>query len=455
MRVMPVLAALTVPVLMAACVSSPGSHPANLVHATAIPLTAGTARVLFDDTRAETAGNADWIISTAMPDPTAQDPSPAGETDWTGALSAWGVSLQQTGSYQLATLPPSGQITYRDPGNPQDLSNYDEFVLPEPNVLFTAAEKSAILSFVSDGGGLFMISDHSGSDRNDDGADSVDVLNALMGADDPFGISIDAGDISSDDPNVLGSSDPILDGPFGSVTGTIIRDGTTATLHPGDNASVKGEVFTTGASASGTTGAAVASSQYGSGRVVYWGDSSPVDDGTGQSGNTLFDGWDDAGGSDGVLALNATAWLAGSSSGGGGAPLANGGFESGTAPWTLSGAAITSARAHGGSSSLQLGGTNSSTQSAAQAIAVPASGSLSWWTYITTDETGTTAYDSLTVRLGGATVATLSNLSRTGTWFSTSVPLAQFAGQNLTLSFTVTNGIKLPTAFWVDDVSAG
>ena len=85
-----------------------------------------------------------------------------------------------------------------------------------------------------------MISDHDGSDRNNDGADSVDVLNGLMGAGDPFGFSIDVGDISSDNPDVLGSSDSVLDGPFGAVSGTIIRDGTTATLKPADNPAVKG-----------------------------------------------------------------------------------------------------------------------------------------------------------------------------------------------------------------------
>jgi hypothetical protein len=301
------LAAVALPVLLASCVSGP--HAANLVHATATSTHAGTTRVLFDDTKAETAGNADWIVSTAMPDPRAENRQPSSETDWTGALSAWGVSLQQAGSYLLATLPPSGRITYGDSANPQDLSHYDVFVLPEPNVLFTAAQKTAILSFVENGGGLFMISDHTGSDRNDDGADSVEVLNDLMGSDDPFGFSIDSADIPSDDPDVLGSSDEILDGPFGPVAGTVIRDGTTATLHPADNSAVKGELFRTGASASDTLGAAVASSQYGFGRVVFWGDSSALDDGTGQSGNTLYDGWDDAGGSDGVLALNATAWL--------------------------------------------------------------------------------------------------------------------------------------------------
>ncbi len=446
------LAVVAFTALIAACVSTaPGSHAAT-------PHLAGNYSVLFDDTKAETAGNADWIISTSMPDPTAQDPSPSTETDWTGALSAWGVALQQTGAYTLDTLPPTGAITYGDPGNALDLTHFNAFVLPEPNVLFSAAEKSAILAFVHAGGGLFMISDHNGSDRNNDGADSVKVLNDLMGSADPFGFSIDVLDISSDNPAVLGSSDPVLDGPFGTVSGTIIRDGTTATLHPADNSAVKGEVYRTGSSASGTTGAAVVTSSYGAGRVAYWGDSSPIDDGTGQSGNSLYNGWNDPAGTDAALALNATAWLAGGGSsggGGGGAPLANGGFENGSAPWTLSGASVTTSRAHSGTSSLSLGGTNSSTASATQTILVPSSGTLRWQSYISTQETGTTAYDTLVVKLGTTTVRTLSNTSTRGAWFSSSVSLAPFAGQTLPLSFTATNGTKLPTTFWVDDVAAG
>jgi hypothetical protein len=451
MSVLRTTAVLAVTTLVAACVSSAGS----MSHAITPHPAAASYRVLFDDTKAETAGNADWIVSTSMPDPTAEDPSPTTESDWTGALSAWGVTLQQSG-YAPATLPPSGSITYGSSGNAQDLSNFDAFVLPEPNVLFTAAEKAAILQFVQGGGGLFMISDHNGSDRNNDGADSVNVLNDLMGASDPFGFSIDVSDIASDNPSVLGSADDVLNGPFGPVRGTIIRDGTTATLHPADNSAVKGEVFRTGSSPSGTTGAAVVTSSYGSGRVAYWGDSSPIDDGTGQSGNTLFDGWNDPAGTDAALALNATAWLCGGGGGSaGGSPLANGGFESGSAPWSLSGASVTTARAHAGTSSLALGGTNSSNATAAQTIVVPASGSLTWWTYVATQETGTTAYDKLAVKLGATTIATLSNASTTGAWFSTSTPLAAYAGQTVALSFSATNGTKLPTTFWVDDVAAG
>ncbi len=161
-----------------------------------------------------------------------------------------------------------------------------------------------------------MISDHSGSDRNNDGVDSVQVLNDLMGTSDPFGFTIDSLDIDSENPDVLGSTDPVLSGPFGKVTGTIIRNGTTATLHPSHNPSVKGEVYRSGYSAGGTTGAAVVSSTYGSGRVVFWGDSSTVDDGTGESGKTLYNGWTDPAGTDGTLALDATAWLVGSGSSG-------------------------------------------------------------------------------------------------------------------------------------------
>jgi hypothetical protein len=450
---------------------------AVLVGALAAPLLAAPMaqaatpyRVLFDDTKAETAGNADWIISTSMPDPTAQDASPSSETDWTGALSAWGVALQKTGDYSLSTLS-SGSITYGGSGA-LDLSKFDAFVLPEPNILFTAAEKTAIMTFVQAGGGLFMISDHNGSDRNNDGADSVKVLNDLMtnnsvDSSDPFGFSIDVSDISSDNPSVIGSAaagDPIIAGPFGSVTGTIIRDGTTATLKRADNSAVRGEVFKTGASASGTTGAAVVTSSFGAGRVAYWGDSSPIDDGTGQSGNDLYNGWDDPAGTDAAVALNATQWLAGGgTSGGGGGTgggterVADGGFESGSTGWTLSGSAVvTTARARAGGHSLAVCGANNCVASAAQSVTIPAgstSAALTFWTYITTQETGSTAYDALTVKVGLTTVKTLSNASPAGAWFSTSVSLGAYAGQTVSVSFTGKGGTKLPTTFWVDDVS--
>src|ERR1700759_999081 len=97
---------------------------------------ATTHRVLFDNTKAETAGNADWIISTSQPDPTAQNPSPTKETDWTGALSAGGWPPKKTGSSKLDTLPAGSTITYGTP-SATDLKTFDPFVLDEPNVLLS------------------------------------------------------------------------------------------------------------------------------------------------------------------------------------------------------------------------------------------------------------------------------------------------------------------------------
>jgi hypothetical protein len=362
-------------------------------------------KVLFDNTLAETAGNADWIISTSQPDPLAQNANPTSETSWTGAISAWGVALQKTGRYSLKTLPSGSTITYGTSGS-LDLKNFNAFVLPEPNILLTAAEKTAIMQFVQNGGGLFMISDHNGSDRNNDGADSVKVLNDLMtnnsvDSTDPFGFSIDVLDISSENPNVIGSkagSDPIIKGPFGTATGTIIRDGTTVTMHPADNSSVRGEIYRTGYSSSGTTGVAVATSTFGSGRVMFIGDSSAIDDGTGQSGNTLYNGWTDPSGTDSTVMLNGTEWLAGGGSGGtGSVTVTNPGSQStttgspvslqlsasgGTSPYTWTatglptGLSISSSGLISGTAS--AAGSYSVTATAKDASGATGSASFSW-----------------------------------------------------------------------------
>src|ERR1700753_4461930 len=97
------------------------------------PHATGVHRVLFDDTKAETAGNADWIISTSMPDPTLQNANPTTETSWTGAISAWGVALQRTGQYSLKTLAPGNTLTYGGSGS-LDLSHLDRLAPPGPHV---------------------------------------------------------------------------------------------------------------------------------------------------------------------------------------------------------------------------------------------------------------------------------------------------------------------------------
>ena len=275
-------------------------------------------KVLFDNAHAETAGNADWIISTSQPNPFAQHSAPVDETDWTGAISAWGVSLAQYRTdYWLDTNPSGRAFTYGSATNSLDLAKYQVVVIPEPNTAFTAAERTALLTYVQNGGGLFLIADHDKSDRNNDGVDSVDVLNQLFssnGVDDtnPFGITVDYLNISNEDPSNLGSgagTHPVVNGPWGSATKSIIRGGTTFTLDKTANPNARCLLYRNGFSNTGTTGCFLAVSTFGAGRVAVWGDSSPVDDGTGQPGNTLYDGWNDPAGTNGEWALNATDWL--------------------------------------------------------------------------------------------------------------------------------------------------
>ncbi|SES23311.1 hypothetical protein SAMN04487983_103735 [Streptomyces sp. yr375] len=450
------------------------------VSTSATPAHAATPhRVLFDNAHAETAGNADWIVSTSQPDPLGQDSSPSAESDWTGALSSWGVALQKTGDYSLKTLPSGSSLGYGG-SSATDLSNFDTLVLPEPNTLFTTAEKTAIMNFVKNGGGLFMISDHTGADRNNDGEDAVEILNDLMtnnsvDSTDPFGFSIDSLSISSGYPAAISdSADPVLHGSFGTVTKSLIASGTTATLKPADNSSVKGLLYRSGYS--GNTGAFFATSTFGSGRVAFWGDSSPIDDGTGQSGNTLYDGWNDTGATNAALALNATEWLSGASGSGGGDDggtdcadtqlLGNAGFESGATTWSATSGVITNSTgesARSGSYYALLGGNGTAgTETLSQSVTIPSgcSATLALYLHIDTAETTTsTAYDTLGVQVLNSsgtvlgTLATYSNLDAASGYTQRTFSLGGYAGQTVTLKFTGTEGSKLQTSFVIDDTA--
>ncbi|MHB9848611.1 hydrolase [Streptomyces krungchingensis] len=452
---------------------------AALQTAGAAPAQAATPhRVLFDNAHAETAGNADWIVSTSQPDPLGQDSSPSAETDWNGALSSWGVALQKTGDYSLKTLPSGASLTYGGSAA-TDLKNFDELVLPEPNTPFTTAEKTAIMTFVKNGGGLFMVSDHTGADRNNDGYDAVEIFNDLMTTNsvdntDPFGFSVDSLSIGSDHPSaVADSTNAVLHGSFGTVTKSLIASGTTATLKPADNPAVEGLLYRTGYS--GNTGAFFATSTFGSGRVAFWGDSSPIDDGTGQSGNTLYDGWNDSGATNAALALNATEWLAGASGSGGGGGgtctaaqlLADPGFESGGTSWSASSGVITTdtgEAARTGSYKAWLNGYGSAhTDTLSQSVTVPSgcSATLSFHLHVDTAETTTsTAYDTLKAQVlnsGGtvlSTLATYSNLNAASGYTQRTFALGTaYAGQTVTIKFTGTEGSMLQTSFVIDDTA--
>ena len=281
------------------------------------PPSTGGKKFLFDATHAETAGNADWVLDVdGGVTPRFSTPAASGitsstaETYWTGALSSWGVALVKLGN-TVESLPSGTALTYGNTSNPQDLANYNVFVVDEPNTLFSASEKVAILNFVKNGGGLFMISDHDISDRNNDGYDSPAIWNDLMTNNtvqaNPFGYSIDLTNISETTSNVLASStNTILNGSQGAVTQLKFSNGATLTKTA---SSVATPLIWRGASAQGSTNIMCMSSTFGTGRVVCVTDSSPADDGTGSPGNTVYPGWTEIA-SHAKLHLNASLWLA-------------------------------------------------------------------------------------------------------------------------------------------------
>lgn len=277
-------------------------------------------KFLFDASQGETAGNADWVIDQDKNIPQ-RIPTPLqstitsttnNDTYWTGGISSFGIALVKKG-HQVETLPSNGLITYGVTTNAQDLKNFDVFVIDEPNIRFTTSEKQALLNFVRNGGGLFMVSNHSGSDRNNDGWDSPAIWNDFFTNNgvisNPFGMRVDLVNITQLSTNVLtnNSTNPILRGTEGVVTNLDYHNGSTLTLTPTANSTVQGLIWQNSTTQS-TTKVMSATATYGTGRVFMVTDSSPLDDGTGGTGNTLYVGWSLY--THKALFMNASMWLA-------------------------------------------------------------------------------------------------------------------------------------------------
>lgn len=139
--------------------------------------------------------------------------------------------------------------------------------------------------------------------------------------------------------------------------------------------------------------------------------------------------------------------------------LTNGDFEAGATAWTGTGVVDTT-RPHAGTKSVNFCNVANCSQSLYQDVAIPANvttASLSFWTYITTQET-THSYDFLKAEARNtagtvlATLATLSDGSPVNTWAQSTVDVSAYKGQTLRVQFSVTNDSTLPTNFFVDDV---
>ncbi|MGW3845937.1 M1 family aminopeptidase [Streptomyces fagopyri] len=142
--------------------------------------------------------------------------------------------------------------------------------------------------------------------------------------------------------------------------------------------------------------------------------------------------------------------------------VANGGFESGTSPWTQSSTSVITSRAgqtaHGGTSFAWLDGVGSThTDTLSQSVTIPSgcsSATLTFWMHIDTTETTTsTAYDKLTAKIGTTTLATYSNLNKNTGYAQKSFDVSAFAGQTVTVAFTGTEDSSLRTSFVLDDIA--
>ena len=289
--------------------------------------------ILFDAMHAQTAGNADWTLDedtcgTAQRFPTPDQAgitSSTAETYWNGAFSAMGVDLVKKG-FHVESLPLGSRVTFGDMTNAQDLRNYNVYVVPEPNIRFTAAEITAIRNFVQNGGGLFMISDHAGADRNNDGWDPPAIFNELVGSPSVFGITFNANSADrtlgwfDDHPDgnfTTDTTSPIVfTGAFGnpsSTRGLGLFGSTSMTL----SGTARGHIWKTTSTHDTNTGVTFATGTFGTGRVAAVGDSSTAEDATNGCGHSTFLGYNDPSYDNGIILANAVAWLANGTIGGG------------------------------------------------------------------------------------------------------------------------------------------
>jgi putative Ig domain-containing protein/trypsin-like peptidase len=154
-------------------------------------------------------------------------------------------------------------------------------------------------------------------------------------------------------------------------------------------------------------------------------------------------------------------WTVNPSGGGScsGQKLANPGFES-TGGWTASSGVISSATsgepAHGGTKIAWMDGYGRThTDTLSQSVTIPAGchATLTFYLHIDTAETGSTAYDKLTVKASSSTLATYSNVNKAAGYALRTVDLTSFAGQTVTLTFTGVEDASLQTSFVIDDTA--
>ncbi|MGW9436978.1 M4 family metallopeptidase [Streptomyces sp. NPDC055607] len=146
----------------------------------------------------------------------------------------------------------------------------------------------------------------------------------------------------------------------------------------------------------------------------------------------------------------------------GGNALANGGFEQGTSGWTQSDSIITNSSlqtARDGSwYAWMMGYGADAVESLSQpSVAVPSTGTpkLTFWLKVSTQESGSTAYDTLKVNVNGTTLATYSNANAGSGYVQKTVDLSAYKGRTVKLDFAGTEDTYLSTVFLLDGIAIG
>ncbi|MFD2700360.1 DUF5689 domain-containing protein [Paenibacillus shunpengii] len=312
-------------------IGGPSAHaegpadPAPFINAKIVNENAGK-KILFDNTHAQTAGAADWVID--------------------GGFSDFGNALAADGFY-VKELRKSTPIIL------SDLSDYDAFVIAEPNIPFKQSEQAAMEQYVEQGGSIFFIGDHYNADRNKnrwDGSESFNgyrrgawtdpakgmsteeknsaAMQGVVSSDwlsDNFGVRFRYNALGDVDANVIVEPEQSFDITEG-VDSVAMHAGSTLAITDPEKA--KGIVYVPetneawgnavdqGVYNGGGVeeGPYVAVSKVGLGKAAFIGDSSPVEDATPKylreetgSKKTTYDGFKEQ--DDAVLLVNLMNWL--------------------------------------------------------------------------------------------------------------------------------------------------
>lgn len=306
--------------------------------------------VLFDNSHAETAGSADWVIDGAF-------------SDFADTLVKEGYTVKE---YRGIDKNGDSAIRFYDDRKSSNvelneaiitynaIKNADVFVIAEANRPFRKSEYDALKKFVDAGKGIFFISDHYNADRNKNTWDSTEVFNGYNRSTDS---KYNMGGVYGDLRNPQNSNKGWLSQNFGlrfrfngincksgvsGIKSIIESEGITKNVNPilmaagstlaiTDNKKAKGIIYfasndnvfkwnhavDTGIYYGGEDeGAYVAISKPSAGKAAFIGDSSPIEDITpkykseenGKKKQT-YNGFIDSGNA-AVLSINIINWLA-------------------------------------------------------------------------------------------------------------------------------------------------